>query len=91
MEDTDGSTETSWGEGTINQEPRALGGQAPSYQAPSKVSRLRHSREKKTDSSVPCIEAGVGRTQPSTTYDPTKIPDAGQTVTIIVSEHKMGK
>lgn len=44
--------------------------------------------EKKNNSSVPCLVAGMGRTQPSTTSDPNKRPGTGPLGTILVSEYR---
>lgn len=47
-------------------------------------------QETKSNSFVLCIVAGLGRTQPSTTCDPTKHPGAGWSGTIMVSEYSVG-
>lgn len=47
--------------------------------------------EKENNSSVPCLVAGVGRIQPSTTSDPNKSPGTGPLGTILVSEYRKWK
>lgn len=46
-------------------------------------------QETKSNSPVHCLLAGLGRTQPSTTWDPTKNPGARWSGTIMVSEYSV--
>lgn len=57
------------------------GGQAPSYQVLLEVSRPGHWKGKST---------GVGSTQPSTAFYPTKSPGIRQLDTTVVREYRVG-
>lgn len=98
VDDTDGwptQTFCFWGRKSTRSLPHVSGlwhkgGRVPSYQVKSKVSKPGHGRGKGY-SSATFPDTEERSTQPSTTRDPTKSLEFGQSDTIVGREYRVGR